>query len=285
MVFLKEKVIAMSLADLHVHTTASDGVLSPEVVIRWADKLGLAAIAITDHDTTEGLDAAIERGSKVGLEVIPGIELGTYVDGCEVHILGYYIHYSQKWFQSKLESLKAWRNLRAEKLIENLNDIYDIDMDFEHVRKIAGNAAISRPHIGRALMDMGLAKDLTEAFNKYIGNKCPAYVPRRTLSPQEGIDLIKRSGGIPILAHPGLIENKNIVNHVIDLEIEGMEVFHPSHTVCQEAEFFKICQQKKLLVTGGSDFHDELVDGVPVIGQKKLHYSHVRALKTRAKKT
>lgn len=274
----------MNCADLHIHTTASDGILEPADVVLWADKMDLATIAITDHDTTAGLDIAIAEGYKSGIEVISGIELGAYMGKYEIHILGYYIDYRQQWFQVRLESLKMWRNSRAQELITNLNHIYDIDLDIEYVNKIAGNAAISRPHIGRALVEMGLAEDLEDAFNRYIGNKCPAYVPRRTLSPKEGIELIKKNGGIPIIAHPGLIEDKNVVEQVIDLGIEGMEVFHPSHTPHQEREFYKICQQKRLLITGGSDFHDRFTDNIPAIGQRRLSYAHVRALKVKAEK-
>ena len=272
----------MKYADLHIHTTASDGILEPENVVLWASKKNLTTIGITDHDTIAGLDRAIAKGKKTGVEVIPGIELGTYVEGHEVHILGYYIGYSQTWLLEELESLKTWRNSRAYELIENLNAIYDIEVSVEHVKKIAGNAAISRPHIGRALVEMGLAKDLSDAFDRYIGNACPAYVPRRTLSPKKGIDLIKESGGIPILAHPGLIEDRNIIDQIIDLGIEGLEVFHPSHMQEEERCFLKLCQQRRLLVTGGSDFHDEFVGNSPVLGQKKLHYSHVEKLKARA---
>lgn len=272
----------MKYADLHIHTTASDGILEPENIVMWANEKNLATIGITDHDTTAGLDTAIAKGKKIGVDIIPGIELGTYVDEHEVHILGYYIDYDRRWFQAELESLKTWRNSRAYELIENLNAIYAIEVSAEHVKKIAGDAAISRPHIGRALVEMGLAKDLSDAFDRYIGNTCPAYVPRRTLSPKKGIGLIKESGGIPILAHPGLIADKSIIAHIIDLGIEGIEVFHPSHMQEEERIFFKLCQQRRLLVTGGSDFHDEFVGNSPALGQKKLHYSHVEKLKARA---
>lgn len=273
----------MKYADLHIHTTASDGILGPAEIVKWAYEEGLSTIAITDHDTVSGVGEAVALGEEIGVEVIPGIELGTYVDSHEVHILGYYIDYEAKWFQEKLEGLRQWRNIRAQKLIENLRTIYNIDICIEAVKEIAGDAAIGRPHIGRMLVELGLVSDLKEAFDRYIGSDCPAYVPRQTLSPEEGIDLIKAAGGIPVLAHPGLIGERGIIDYVIDMGIEGIEVFHPSHTPEEEGMFVKLSRQEGLLILGGSDFHDVFNNNSPAMGQKKLHYSHVEKLRVKAK--
>ncbi len=269
----------MKYADLHIHTTASDGILDPREVVAWAKKISLTAISITDHDTTCGLNDAIDEGDRIGLEIIPGIELGTYANDYEIHILGYFIDYNQPQFQKELELLRVERNSRAQKMILKLKDIYGINLDMDYLKSIAGNAAISRPHIGRALIELGIVTDLHEAFDIYIGNKCPAYVPRSTLSPKEGIELIEEYGGIPILAHPGLIGNMDIVEQIIQMGIEGIEVFYPQHTAHQVGTLIDICHRNQLLMTGGSDFHDEFINNIPAIGKQKLPYTYVEFLK------
>ncbi len=269
----------MKYADLHIHTTASDGILPPEEIVRWAKRISLATIAITDHDTINGLDTAIKEGSKVGLHIIPGIELSSHIGNYEVHILGYYINYMRSSLQAKLNILQEERNLRAKKMVSNLKSIYNIDIDMKHIEKIAGNAAISRPHIGRVLIEMEIVQNLAEAFDIYIGNTCPAYVPRKSLSPQECIELIKEYGGIPVLAHPGLIANMDIVEQIVKMGIEGMEVYYPKHTAKQKKKFIDICQQNRLLITGGSDFHDEFINNIPSMGNIHLPYKYVELLK------
>lgn len=270
----------MKYADLHIHTTASDGILEPKEVVVWAKRKNLTTIAITDHDTTEGLDSALAMGAQMGIEVIPGIELGTYLDGYEVHILGYYIDYTQVALQEQLEALKSWRDLRAYKMIDKLNDLYDIGINVKDVKRNAGDAALARPHIGRTLVEMGLVKNIKEAFDVYIGNRCPAYTKRRTLSPIRGIELIKVSGGIPVLAHPGLVGKARIVDEVIDLGIEGLEVYHPSHSPSEERRFFRLCNKHELHITGGSDFHDDFSGNSPNLGQRRLHYNYVDRLRS-----
>ncbi|HHW70446.1 MAG TPA: PHP domain-containing protein [Clostridiales bacterium] len=271
----------MKYADLHIHTTASDGILSPEEIVKWAKKIFLSAIAITDHDTVNGIESAIKEGTQTGIEVIPGIELGARMGNYEIHILGYYIDYKQSSLQTQLDILQMERTARAKKMIDNLNKLYDIDLDVEYVKKIAKDATISRPHIGRALIEKGIVQNLAEAFDRYIGNGCPAYIPRKTLSPQECIRLIKEYKGIPVLAHPGLIENMNIVKEIIKMDIEGIEIYHPKHTTEQEKLFEELCRQNHLLATGGSDFHDEFIDDVPSMGNIRLPYTYVELLKNK----
>lgn len=242
--------------DLHIHTKASDGILSPEEVIDNSINMGLAGISITDHDTVASLKVAENylKEIKTNLKFIPGIELNTDYKNSEVHILGYFIDYSNPSLLNKLIELRNSRYLRAEKMIERLRSMGFI-IDFQMVTKIAGNDLIGRPHIAQALVDKGYVFSVKEAFDKYISKGRPAYIPRYKFLPSEAIDLIKNAGGIAVLAHPGLIKDNLIVEEILEMGIEGIEVYYPEHHPIQIDNYLKICREKNLLITGGSDFH------------------------------
>ncbi len=242
--------------DLHVHTTASDGVLSPEEVIDIAMKNRLKGIAITDHDTVTGLTIAESyvKKHKNTFEFVPGIEINTDYKDNEVHILGYFIDYNNKEFLTKLNKLKNARYERAIKMIDKLRNM-GLILEFATVQKLASGGLIARPHIGQALVNKGYVFSVKEAFEKYLARGKPAYVPRAKYPPQEAINLIKKVGGVAVLAHPGLIKDKGIINEVIQMGIEGLEVLYPEHSPKEIDDFLGICQKNKLLVTGGSDFH------------------------------
>lgn len=242
--------------DLHVHTTASDGVFSPEEVIDIAMENELKGIAITDHDTITGLIVAEKyaKEHKKTLAFVPGIEINTDYKDNEVHILGYFIDYNNKELLTKLKKLKKARYERAIKMIDKLRNM-GLILDFATVQKLASGGLIARPHIGQALVNKGYVFSVREAFEKYLARGKPAYVPRAKYPPQEAINLIKKAGGVAVLAHPGLIRDRDIINEVIQMGIEGLEVFYPEHTPKEIGGFLEICQKNKLLVTGGSDFH------------------------------
>ncbi|HZK43598.1 MAG TPA: PHP domain-containing protein [Syntrophomonadaceae bacterium] len=242
--------------DLHIHTKASDGVYSAEEIIDNAIKIGLEGIAITDHDTVDGLSVAKDylKKLKTTLKFVPGIELNTDYKDVEVHILGYFIDYYHQPLLDKLIEIKQSRYERAAKMVERLHNI-GLIISFEDVKRMAEGGVIARPHIAQALMDKGYVFSVKEAFNKYISKGRPGYVPRYKFSPDEAISLIKESGGIAVLAHPGLIKNGNIVEEIIKMGIEGIEVYYPQHHPILIDNYLKICNENGLLVTGGSDFH------------------------------
>lgn len=242
--------------DLHIHTTASDGILSPEEVIDKSINMGLRGISITDHDTVDGLETAEKYLAEINtnLKFIPGIELNTDYKNSEVHILGYFIDYYDKLLLNKLIELKNSRYDRAEKMISKLRSMGFI-IDIQLVEKIAGSDIIGRPHIAQALVDKGYVFSVKEAFDKYISKGRPAYVPRYKFLPEEAINLIKNAGGIAVLAHPGLIKNNDIVEEILEMGIEGIEVYYPEHHPIQVGNYLKICRERNLLITGGSDFH------------------------------
>jgi len=243
--------------DLHIHTTFSDGLLKPEEVVKKAYELNLQAIAITDHDTVDGvLPAIIESRKYKGLEVIPGIELSTYHGDQEVHILGYYINYNDLALKKVLLDLQQNRKIRLEKILAKLNDI-NIKVDILDVYKFSKGASIGRPHIALAMMERGYVSSIKEAFEKYLGKGKTAYVPRRKLLPSDAIKLIIKSNGIPVLAHPGLLENDTIIPELINNGIMGIEVIHKEHMQDDISCYTKLAQENNLLLTGGSDSHGE----------------------------
>jgi predicted metal-dependent phosphoesterase TrpH len=242
--------------DLHVHSTASDGLLTSEELLLRADEIGLDGLAISDHDTVKGIEEAyiFLAAHPLPLQFIPGIEMNTEVEENEIHILGYFIDYHNSRLLHRLEEIKEARWERARKMVYRLKSM-GLAISFEQVEKLAQGDLIGRPHVARALTEKGYVFSVKEAFDKYIGKGRPAYVPRYKFMPREAIELIKGAGGVPILAHPGLLRNKELIHEVIDLGIAGLEVYYPEHTSQQVDGFLQLCQQFNLLVTGGSDFH------------------------------
>jgi len=242
--------------DLHVHTTASDGTFTPQEVIDKAVEIGLSGMAITDHDTVDGLEIALKYRTekKLDIDFIPGIEMNTEAYGKEIHILGYFIDYNDRNLNEKLKEIQEARAKRAHKIIARLKK-NGMTISFSDVEKFAKGDLIGRPHIARALISQGYVGSIKEAFDRYIGKGRPAYEPRYKFIPQEAIDLIKHSGGICILAHPGLIEARRIIEQIINMGIEGLEVYYPEHSKAQIKEYTELCWKKNLLTTGGSDFH------------------------------
>ncbi|HHY77264.1 MAG TPA: PHP domain-containing protein [Clostridiales bacterium] len=269
----------MEYADLHIHTNASDGLLSPEEVVKWAIIKKLRAIAITDHDTITGIEPAINSNDRPDkLEIIPGVELNTEFDGKEVHILGYFIDYKNSWFLDILDKIQNSRYHRAKKMVEKLQHL-GIKISFERVEEISKGNSIGRPHIARAMVESGYVSDIPDAFDKYIGEGCPAYVERYKLTTREAIEVINKIKGIPVLAHPGLITDKNIINYILDLDIMGIEVFHPKHDSDMINYLFSLSKKRGLFITGGTDCHGYMQNGQPIMGNVSIDYNKVLELK------
>jgi len=242
--------------DLHVHTTASDGLLTPAEVIDLAVAIGLTGIAITDHDTMNGLEIAAEylQAKQIDLDFVPGIEINTDVEIGEVHILGYYIDAGNAMMRSGLEEIKGFRRERALGMIERLAEL-GLIITAGEVEKHARGDLIGRPHIAMALMDRGYVDNIKEAFDKYIGQGRTAYVPRYKFPPAEAIALIHQAGGSAVLAHPGLINDEKTVSDIIALGVDGLEVYYPEHDTRQVNYYKYLAESCGLIITGGSDFH------------------------------
>lgn len=269
----------MEYADLHIHTNASDGLLSPKEVVQWAIRKRLRAIAITDHDTISGIDLAINSNTTPDkFEIVPGIELNTQFEGKEIHMLGYYIDYKNPWFLDILTRMQKSRHDRAEIMIDKLNKL-GIKIDLRQVEEISKGNSIGRPHIARAMMEKGYVESIMSAFDKYIGAGCPAYVERFKLTTEEAIDIIEKVGGISVLAHPGLIGDKKSISDILNLGVKGIEVLHPKHDQDMVKYLLAIAKERKIFITGGTDCHGILQNGEPIMGNISIDYARVIDMK------
>ena len=249
----------MSRIDLHLHTTYSDGSLSPAEVLGLAHKAGVSALAITDHDIVAGIPEAIETGACLGIEVIPGIEISSRYGESELHILGYFLDWKDSELSSRLAQLRAGRHRRNPRIIEKLNEL-GLDLTYDEVKALAGTGSIGRPHIARVLMEKGYVQSAKEAFDRYLAQGAAAYVPRELPEPAEAIAWIRAARGIPVLAHPTWVnESAEGLYKLCDkLKAEGLggiEVHYSTHRPQQTSDFLSLATRLNLLVTGGSDFH------------------------------
>ena len=246
----------MSLVDLHIHSTASDGKLSPSEIVRKSAANGMKVIAICDHDTVDGISEALAAASSVpGIRVIPGIEISTDVPQGEIHILGYFINYNDKDFLAALSGMQNSRVNRARKMVTKLEGL-GVKIDWSRVLEIAGESTIGRPHIAQALIEKGYIKDFREAFEKYIGHGGPAYVERDKMTPAQAVSLIVGSGGLPVFAHPvTFIGYESMTLELLPFGLAGMEVFYKNSPPEEVARTRGIAQKLGLIPTGGSDFH------------------------------
>ena len=202
----------------------------------------------------DGIEAALDEGVTSKITVIPGIELSTEYQDYEIHMLGFYLNYQDQTLHKLLEALHNSRYTRAEKMVEKLSRLgYIITM--EHVMRHAQEAAPGRPHVARALLDQGYITSVDQAFDSLIGYKMPGYVERYKVTPQQAIETIHQAGGRAVWAHPGLTGNDNLLELLISYGLSGLEAFHPQHTVSQMKAYKQLAADKKLLITGGSDFH------------------------------
>lgn len=267
----------MKFADLHLHTLFSDGTYTPEELIQKAGKAGLSCISIADHDITGGIKPAIEAAVAWDIEVLSGIELSAEYEGSEIHILGYLIDYEDKALIAKLDSLKKNRIERIYKITEKLKGM-GVDLKPEAVFALVKEGTVGRLHVARAMVKEGLVGSIFEAFQKYIGDKCPAYVLGFHFSPKEAIKLIKDSGGIPVLAHPYTINSDELILQFIKEGIMGLEAYYPEHSQAMINFYLGLAQKHNLLVTGGSDCHGSAKPEVK-IGSIKIPYALVEKLK------
>ncbi len=271
----------MQKVDLHVHTTSSDGSLSPLEAVEWASRKKIYGIAITDHDTVEGIKAAIENAKLYDIIVIAGIEISCTFEDKEIHILGYFIDYENKELLEKTKILKESRKSRGEKIIEKLNDL-GFDLSFKDVYKISRDGVIGRPHIAKAMIEKKYVETIQEAFEKYLGRHKPAYVERYKLFIEEGIKLIHSAGGVAVIAHPGLIKNEKIIYEAIRLKADGIEAIHSKHSEQDVIKYKEIANKYNLIVTGGSDFHGDFTNNMPVLGDYFVDYKQVVLLSKKA---
>jgi len=264
-------------ADLHVHTTASDGTLAPRRVVELAGQMGLVAVAITDHDTCAGVSEASQAGNATNVEVIPGVEINSDAGGREVHVLGYLVWPLPDRLAGLLERMREAREARLDEMVRRLKKC-GIAISASRVREIAGSGVIGRPHVARAMVEAGKVRSVGEAFQLYLDMGRPCYVERYKISPVETVAEIALAGGVPVFAHPGSAGRDDLISDMIQAGLRGIEVYHPDHDALTAEKYLALCEREGLIATGGSDSHGEDERG-PTLGRVTVPYEVVESLK------
>ncbi len=270
----------MKIADLHLHTHFSDGTYSPEEVVAHARRLGLAAIALTDHDTVEGCVRADLACRDAGIQFIPGAELTAEQGNDELHILGYCLDVNHPRLLTEMAHFQTVRQNRIREMVQRLNQ-HQIPLKAETVFELANCRAPGRPHVARALVAAGFCSTLDQAFERFLKRNRPAWVPKHKMSARDAIELIHQAGGVAVMAHPGLNRSDSVIPSMVEAGLDGIECFHTKHSTSTTEHYLQMAERYHLLVTGGSDCHG-LSKGRPLIGTVRLPYFHVERLCARA---
>lgn len=270
------------LADLHIHTFYSDGTSSPVEVVSEAQSAGLSCIAITDHDTLEGIPPTQLAAQNSGLEVIAGIELSSEIHDKDIHILGYFLDLNNTFFKGELTKMRTARIERIKHMIEKLKVLGIKDIAFKEVSDL-GKFSIGRPHLAMVLKNKGWVGSIQEAFEKYLGEDGPAYVKKFKVSPYEAIALIRQAGGAAVLAHPMITNKDELIPSFVEAGLEGIEVYYPNYSETTTKYYEGIAKKHNLVTTGGSDAHGKAKPNT-YIGKARISYEIVEKLKERSAK-
>ncbi|MDD2973109.1 MAG: PHP domain-containing protein [Lachnospiraceae bacterium] len=265
----------MNIVDLHVHSIKSDGSFTPTELVQYAIEKGLSAFALTDHDTTAGLAEAMSAAEGKPIEVIPGIEFSTEYEGRDIHILGLYVDYEEPHFKEHLVTFQESRVIRNEKMCKLLSDA-GMDITYDALLAAYPGSVITRAHYAKYLLAHGYIKSMKEAFDRYIGDNCPYFVPREKVTPSQAVELILQAHGIPILAHPTLYHmGKDRLDKLVDTLTEsglmGIEAVYSTYCLSEECEMKALAKKYSLCISGGSDFHGNTKPGLDLaVGYGKL---------------
>jgi predicted metal-dependent phosphoesterase TrpH len=277
----------MGYVDLHLHTTASDGVMSPSEIVRYAKAKGLQAIAITDHDTIEGLEEGLLEGERIDLEVIPGIEISAEHSPGSMHLLGFFLDIHHLLLNEKLGYLQKARAERNPKIVERLNRL-GIELTYEEVLKASGGGQVGRPHFAQVLLGKNYVRTFQEAFDRFLKKGASAYVDKFRFTAKEALHFINEAKGVAVLAHPntlnmnGYSELETLILRLIEEGLKGIEVYYPEHSPLEVARYKTLAERYGLLITGGTDYHGIEKNGLDIgvgRGEMKLPYSMVEGLK------
>lgn len=258
---------AVAYVDLHAHSTASDGSRAPADVVREAKRIGLHAIALTDHDTLAGIDAAVAAGAELGIRVVPGVELSAVENDVETHILGLHLSDTRE-MEAQLATLREMRRSRAVRIVQRLNEL-GVRIEFNAVLEQAAGGAIGRPHVARAMIAEGWAVDFRDAFERYLGNGRPAFVAKDRLAVADAIRMIHGAGGLAILAHPAQGATRARIEAFANEGMDGVEVRHPSHSSEDITRILALVDHFSLVPSGGSDWHGAS-EGPRTLGMMKV---------------
>jgi len=277
----------MGYVDLHLHTTASDGVMSPSEIVRYAKAKGLQAIAITDHDTIEGLEEGLSEGKRIDFEVIPGIEVSAEHSPGSMHLLGLFLDIHHPLLNERLEYLQKARAERNPRIVERLNRL-GIQITYEEVLKASGGGQVGRPHFAQVLIEKKYVRTFQEAFDRFLKKGAPAYVDKLRFTTKEALHFINEAKGVAVLAHPntlnmnGYSEFENLLLRLIEEGLKGIEVYYPEHSPLEVAQYKTLAERYRLLITGGTDYHGIEKNGLDMgvgRGEMKLSYLMVEELK------
>lgn len=268
-------------ADLHMHTTFSDGTFSPEEMAQAAQRHRLACVALTDHDTVAGCARMAAECARLGIEFVYATELTAELDGVEVHILGYFIDPTDTRFLENLVKFQHARQQRIRDMAARLQ-ARGIPLQAEAVFAIAKCESPGRPHVARALVQAGLCRSMDEAFERFLKKHRPAWVPKFKISAYDAIELIHHAGGVAVIAHPALNQSDDIIPALVEAGVDGIECFHTRHSTAASEHYLLMAEQYGLTITGGSDCHG-MNKGKPLMGGIKLPILHVRQLEDRAR--
>ena len=272
--------------DLHTHTIASDGMLKPRELVVEAARRGVRVLAVTDHDSTEGLAEAIETARQYPpLTIVPGIEINCDVEGAEIHVLGYYMDYEAAWFQDFCRAQREERRARVHRTAERLAAL-GMPIDVERVFALVQEGSAGRPHVARVMLERGYVKSVREAFDKYLAAGKPAHVPRKKLTPEDAVRLLRKAGGVPVFAHPGLAGRDELIPSLVAAGLMGIECYYSEHSPAQRGAYLDLCRAHGLIATGGSDFHGPQVRaaalGNPTVPLAVWEALQVKAVEARA---
>ncbi|MFW5782696.1 MAG: PHP domain-containing protein, partial [Candidatus Muiribacteriaceae bacterium] len=269
----------LSWGDLHIHTTFSDGSHSVHEVLDMSAEQGLSTVAITDHDSVQGVEEALVAGETLGIKVIRGVEISVEEEKDEIHVLGFFSHALSETFRKEMERIRKTRFIRAEKILQDLSE-HGIDLDMKNILKRAGSDYVGRPHIADEMVSAGICGDRNEVFREYLVFGKPGYAKRSNgVTLEKAFHMIKAEKGLVFVAHPALYpEPEILLERVIELGFDGIEVFHPSHNDGFSERLLKICRDNSLLVSGGSDFHHTGDSGNYRPGCVKLDNKYIKEI-------
>jgi predicted metal-dependent phosphoesterase TrpH len=280
--------MSMGYVDLHLHTTASDGVRSPSEIVNYAKSKGLQAIAITDHDTIEGVAEAVAEGERIGFEVIPGIEISAEHSPGSMHLLGYFLDIHHPLLNGRLEYLQKARAERNPKIVENLNRL-GVKITYDEVLKASGGGQVGRPHFAQVLLEKGYVRSFQEAFDRFLKKGASAYVDKLRFTSGEAIHFIREAGGVAVVAHPntlginGYQALEALLLQLVREGLKGIEAYYPEHSPAETVQYKFLAEKLGLVMTGGTDYHG--IEGIELDigvgrGDMKLPYSIIENLKS-----